>query len=221
VPLSLRQQLTPPGAPLEHVYFIEHGLASVVIKSNNGKEIEVGMVGHEGMVGVDVIMGDLHSVFDTFMQIEGAAYRLSSEILQGGLEQSCSLRTHLNRYARAFSIQVAATALANGRMKLEAKLARWLVMVQDRTQNESFKLTHEFLSVMLGVRRPGVTMALQVLEGKNLIRSRRAEVVIIDRAGLITHAGGSYGLPEEQYERLLGSPRLRTLADGSGNHHPQ
>jgi hypothetical protein len=112
---------------------------------------------------------------------------------------------------RAFAIQVAFTALANGRAKLEERLARWLLMVHDRVVGDRIVLTHEYMAVMLGVRRPGVTVALHILEGKGAIRSHRGEVVIKDREGLAAEAGGGYGQPETEYARLLGSePGKRT-----------
>jgi CRP-like cAMP-binding protein len=107
------------------------------------------------------------------------------------------------RYARAFSIQVATTALANGRSKLDERLARWLLMVSDRV-GTTFPITHEFISLMLGVRRPGVTLAIQILEGKGMIRASRGSVTILDRHGLIGLANGSYGFAEAHYARLLG-----------------
>jgi len=120
------------------------------------------------------------------------------------MERHDEIRRAFLRYARAFSIQVATTALANGRARLDERLARWLLMVQDRS-GTTFPITHEFISVMLGVRRPGVTLAIQILEGNGLIEARRGVVTIVDRDGLIKLSNGAYGVAEKHYERLLGS----------------
>ena len=105
-------------------------------------------------------------------------------------------------YTRAFSVQVATTAVANGHGTLEARLYRWLLMVGDRL-GQSFAVTHQFLALMLGVRRSGVTLAIQILEGRGLIKATRGNVTIIDRPGLIEHAAGTYGFAEAEYDRLL------------------
>ena len=114
------------------------------------------------------------------------------------------MRRHFGRFTRALNLQVASTAWTNGHTVLENRLARWLLMVHDRIEGQKLALTHEFLSIMLGVRRPGVTVALHMLEGKGLIRSHRSEITIIDREGLKQQANGSYGRTEAEYERVLG-----------------
>ncbi len=107
-------------------------------------------------------------------------------------------------YAQAFLIQTVQTALANGTAKIEERLSRWILMSHDRVGHNDLPLTHEFLSIMLAVRRPGVTDALHQLEGRGLIRATRGQITVVDRAGLIRVAEGSYGVPEAEYQRLLG-----------------
>lgn len=131
--------------------------------------------------------------------------------VQKAMTDSPAIRRLFLTYARAFSIQVGATAVVNGRAKLEERLARWLLMVSDR-MGASFRITHEFMSVMLAVRRSGVTLGVQALESNGLLRASRGSIHIVDRRGLIDAAGGSYGLPEREYERLLGAP------DSSSQH---
>jgi CRP-like cAMP-binding protein len=125
------------------------------------------------------------------------------------MEESRALRSLLLAYVQALLAQTTSTVLANGHAKLEERLARWLLMVHDRTDGMTITLTHEFLAVMLGVRRAGVTVALHLLEGKGLIRSTRRQIVILNRRGLIEEAHGSYGAAEEEYRRLIGSPLAR------------
>jgi CRP-like cAMP-binding protein len=112
----------------------------------------------------------------------------------------------LQRYAHAFAVQAAHTALANAQGKIEERLARWLLMAHDRTTGDSLHLTHEFLALMLGVRRAGVTTALHALESNALIENSRGSIVILDRAGLEASANGLYGVPEAEYERVCASP---------------
>jgi CRP-like cAMP-binding protein len=158
------------------------------------------------MTGLGHVYGDDRTPFLTFMQIEGSATRFSVEDFRRATDNSPKLRTLFLSYARSFAIQVSTTAVANGRSTLEQRLARWLLMVGDRLGN-NFQITHEFIAVMLAVRRPGVTLAIQALEGKGLIKARRGAMHIVDRAGLIGAAGGGYGLAEKEQERLLG-PKL-------------
>lgn len=204
VQLQLRECLEFANRRVEHVYFLEHGLASIVARLPRGRDIEVGMVGREGVTGACVILGADQTPNTTFMQVAGSGFRVRSEILRGALAQSETLRATTLRYVQALACQMASTALANGRSRLEERLSRWLLMVHDRGDSDTLSLTHEFLATMLGVRRPGVTVALHILEGKGLIRSVRGHVVIRDRDGLIALSDGSYGTAEAEYRRLLG-----------------
>jgi CRP-like cAMP-binding protein len=195
--------LEPAGGPIEHVYFIEDGVASVVAQSKGNPEIEVGITGLEGMTGLALVEADDRSPFETFVQVSGSAIRVDAAHFSAAIAASPAFRDLTLRYARAFHLQVAGTAISNGRSKLEERLARWLLMVHDRV-GKSFNITHEFLAVMLAVRRAGVTLALQILEGKGLIRASRGTVTVVDRDGLIETSNGAYGLAEREYERLLG-----------------
>lgn len=187
------------------VFFIEDGVASVIADVEGKMAVELGIVGHEGFIGLNIVYDDDIDPFQVIMQADGSARRADAGKVRQALRESDEVRRVLVRYARAFSIQVATTALANGRAKLDERLARWLLMVSDRV-GSTFQITHEFISVMLGVRRPGVTLAVQILEGNGLIRATRGAVTIIDRQGLIECANGAYGFAEAHYERLLGGP---------------
>jgi CRP-like cAMP-binding protein len=202
VTLPLRTQLEVAGEPVEFAYFIEEGVASIVL-GNLSKPIEVGLAGNEGMTGTGLVADDRFSPFETYMQVAGSATRVEADRLVAACDTSPVLRILLQRYLRFLSVQVAATAAANGRAKLDERLARWLLMVGDRMGTE-FQITHEFISIMLAVRRSGVTLAIADLEGKGLIRAARGSITIMDRDGLIEESAGAYGLPEQEYERLLG-----------------
>ncbi|WP_027059857.1 Crp/Fnr family transcriptional regulator [Mesorhizobium loti] len=203
--LPLRMMLVIPNVPIEAVYFIEQGIGSIVASTPSGHEAEVGFVGFEGMTGAPLVMGDDRSAHACYVQLEGQAIRIDAAPFNAALTESPSLRLFLLRFVNALQTQTGCTALVNARLKLEERLARWLLMCDDRVPGESLAITHEFLAIMLGVRRPGVTVALQLLEGRALIRSRRGEIVIRDRAGLLELANGGYGEPEAEYARLIGT----------------
>ncbi|MBI1198829.1 MAG: helix-turn-helix domain-containing protein [Phenylobacterium sp.] len=204
IDLQFRENIERSRERIPYAYFFETGLASVVARSKGGREVEVGLIGFEGMSGLGLVLGDDIALNDAFMQAPAKAVGIEAARLVACLEQSPTLRVRLLRYAHVFLSQIAQTAVSNGRATIEERLARWLVMAHDRLGDE-FEFTHEFLSIMLGVRRPGVTVALHFLEGDGLIRSTRGVVSIIDREGLIEASNGGYGGPEADYARLLES----------------
>jgi CRP-like cAMP-binding protein len=205
VPLRLEQAETA----INSVYFLECGLASIVGRLPNGRDIEVGIAGREGMTGVSVILGSGQSPNITFMQISGWGFRLSSAKLTEAMTASPSLKAMLLLYVQSLLVQTTSTVLANGHVQTDARLARWLLMVHDRMAGATVPLTHEFLAIMLGVTRPGVTVALHALEGQKLIRAVRGQITIINRSGLIRLSQGSYGAAEREYHRLMSMPLSR------------
>jgi CheY-like chemotaxis protein len=190
--------------PIDHVCFPESGVLSVVPAVSRDHPVEVGVVGREGMSGIAVVMGSDRSPNSVFVQIAGRGQRLSSERLRIAMEQSPSLRTHFLGFIQAFMTQTAHTAVANGRAKLEERLARWLLMTHDRIEGDELNFTHEFLAMLLGVRRASVTAAFHSLGAKRLLTASRGRIVIENRAGLEKAANDHYGIPEKQYERLTG-----------------
>jgi CRP-like cAMP-binding protein len=209
VDLDLRDVLEAPNHPISHVYFVESGLVSVVGAAAPNHRIEVGMVGYEGMTGLSVVLGGDRSVNETLVQSAGSALRISTGSLREMLGASRSLTATLLRYVNVFMVQGSQTALANGRGRLDERLARWLLMWDDRIRPDVLTVTHDFLALLLGVRRQGVTVALHELEGRGLIRSTRGEVRILDREGLERAANGFYGIPEAEYARSMGAGRVR------------
>lgn len=198
--------LIEPNEPIRQVYFPEIGLASFV--SPTEVETEVGLVGREGFVGASVTL-DVDSVpLKAVGQIAGRGYTIPTDALRAASRQSEHLRSLLARYTHAFMMQAASTAYANAHFTVEQRLARWLLMTHDRLDGDDLALTHDFLAVMLCVRRPGVTVATHVLEGNHAIRARRGRITIVDRQKLIELAGDSYGLAEAEYERVM-EPKIR------------
>ena len=204
VELPLRFRLEEAHEPIDFVYFLDDGVASVVAETEDGTAIEVGLIGREGLTGTSLLLEDAESPFQCYMQMPGNGWRIAAPLLVAAVYQSPQLRRLLSRYARSAALQVAYTALSNGKTQINERLARWLLMIDDRMSSSSFSLTHEFLSVMLGVRRQGVTEALHVLEGLGLIDSKRSILTIKDRQSLILFAGSTYGPAELEYKRLTG-----------------
>ncbi|WP_244640324.1 Crp/Fnr family transcriptional regulator [Devosia pacifica] len=203
--LKRRHTLEVANRPIEHAYFIEDGLASSIARMGDDRDIEIGVTGREGMTGVSAILGAGQSPHMTIMQVEGWAWAVSIEILLTLLDASVTLRQLLLRYVHTTLVQTATSALVNARARLEERLARWLLMASDRLGGNDLRLTHEFMAVMLGVRRPGVTEAMHILEGYGLVRATRGQVSIIDRGRLEEFANGAYGAYEAEYARLMGS----------------
>jgi CRP-like cAMP-binding protein len=205
-PLTARMTLVEADKPIERVCFPESGLISVVARSRTGARIETGLIGAEGMTALAVVLADDRSPNEVYVQCPGEGLWIGADRLRELIEASEPLRRILLRYAHAFMIQTAHTALADGRARLDQRLARWLLMAHDRYGRPGIPLTHEVLAAMLGVRRAGVTVALNGLERLSAIRMARGVVIVADRAVLESVADGWYGAPELEYRRLLGEP---------------
>ena len=194
VDLPLRKQLATTGKLVDHVYFIENGIASVVAHG----ETAIGIIGREDMTGAGTIMGNgKRFPHETHMQIAGNGQRISAAKLRKAIAASVPLYHVLLSYVHSFMAQTAQTALTNA-LKLEDRLARWLLMAHDRVDGNELRLPHEFLAVMLGVKRSKVSvgLALKELERKDLIAHRRSVITIIDREGLEIASNGTYSAPD-------------------------
>ena len=210
VTLNLRDPLNNPNQPTSHVYFLDEGLGSVMLGPDRTTGVEVGMIGREGFIGMSVVLGAGQSPHHAFIQVPAKGWRIASERLTEAMEHSASLRGLLLLYVHVYMTQVASTAHANADYTVEERLARWLLMCHDRLDGDHIGITHEFLAIMLGVRRPGVTVATHVLEGEHMIRASRGMITILDREKLKGKANGSYGLAEAEYERLIGPAEPRS-----------
>jgi CRP-like cAMP-binding protein len=204
VELPLRRQLELRNRAIENIYFIDSGLASMVVSAGAHHNIEVGIIGNEGMTGLSILLESGRPIHETFIQTAGRGRRMPAENLRLAMEKSPDLRRTLLRYANTLMAQMAYTALANGRYKIEERLARWLLMADDRAEGSTINLTHEFLALMLGARRAGVTNALSLFQKRGILQMRRGVIAIKDRPALEEAANGSYGVPEAEYRRLFG-----------------
>ena len=204
VTLELRKSLERPNRRIETVYFPEGGFASVVAVQSGGKEVEVGLIGREGMTGLPIVFGNHRSPHATYIQAPGTGKCMPATELRKATQASLSLRDSLLKFVQAFGVQTTHTAVSNAQSKLDVRLARWLLMAHDRIGEDTLSLTHEFLSLMLGVRRPGVTEALHALGKQDLISYARGQITVKNRKGLERKAGTAYGIPEAEYRRLIG-----------------
>ncbi|WP_078057966.1 Crp/Fnr family transcriptional regulator [Rhizobium rhizosphaerae] len=193
------------GEVIEHVYFPDQGLASVIAVSPGGRKAEAGMIGREGFTPVAPLAGAQVSLHRVIAQIAGHGWRLPIDVFREVLPSCPHLTARLMRAAHHLAMQVSFTALANASAPVEERLARWLLMCHDRLEGEAMHLTHDFIALMLAVRRPSVTTALHILEGRGWIRAERGVILMRDRAALETFAGDIYGQAEAEYRRLLGA----------------
>src|SRR5579862_2668053 len=202
--VAVRHEIERPNRRIDAVYFMDAGIVSVVAVQPDETQVEVGLIGSEGMTGTAVVLGGEQSPHSTYVQVAGAAQSIKADQLRKAMRASDSLRALLLKYVQAFMVQTTHTAIANARAHIDRRLARWILMAQDRTGNKALPLTHEFLSLMLGVRRPGVTEALQNLKRLKLIETGRNQITVLSRNGIEKLAGPSYGVPEKEYRRLIG-----------------
>ena len=209
VKLNLHQVIEKPLSRIERVIFFETGLASIIGHLSGGKSIEVGLTGREGMSGAAIVLGSSEPGHRTLIQVAGYGVAVPAATVVDAMKTSESLRNVFLAYIHTMLAQTASTVVANGLSKLDKRLARWLLMIHDRIDGTTVAMTHEFLAVVLGVRRPGVTVALHILEGKGLIRASRGQITIINRQGLEQEAGGSYGMAESEYARLMTKVQTR------------
>jgi CRP-like cAMP-binding protein len=197
--LVLSEVLCEAGQPTRHVYFPTGGFISLVALVEGHDGVEVGMVGREGMVGTQLALGVGTSPLRALVQGSGAALRIGAKAFRAELERSVALRRQLNRYVYVLMTQLATSAGCLRFHLIGPRLARWLLMTQDRADADTFHVTQEFLAYMLGVRRVGVTAAAASLQRAGLIEYKRGELTVIDRPGLERAACACYGTDRSGY----------------------
>ena len=204
VELPFDQTIHAADGPVDAVFFVETGMVSQIVTLEGGEQVEAGLAGPEGLVGLALVHGDTRSLTEARVQMEGTALRIGAAALRAAMERSAALRRLLLRYALAFQAQVTLTAACNARHAIEPRLARWLLTAHDRAGADEFPMTHEFLSMMLGVRRPGVSLAAGVLQKAGLVQYGRGRMAVTDRPGLEAASCGCYHTVRHEYVRLLG-----------------
>jgi CRP-like cAMP-binding protein len=204
VRLGFKQVLVEPDAPIRDVYFPREGVASVIADEQEGGAVEVGTIGPDGLVGIPVLHGAESMPYRVFVQITGHAWRLSADAFGRVIDERRAVRHLFLRYAQYFTDQVSQSVACNQLHTLDERCARWLLMTHDRVEGDAFELTHEFLSLMLGVRRAGVTVAMGVLQAADVIRYTRGRVTVLDRPRLEEASCRCYHITRTQLARLLG-----------------
>jgi CRP-like cAMP-binding protein len=213
VVFDYRKSLYEASRPIEHVYFPIDGVASLVITTAEGASAEVGTIGNEGIVGLPVCLGDRAAPSSVYVQVPGTALSLDARFFHGELERSPTLNLIMLRYAHAFFNQVAQSAACTHLHRVEQRCCRWLLMTRDRMPSGDFLLTHEFLGMMLGVRRTTVTDVMGSLQKAGLIRYRRGHVTILDHEALQQRACECYDISRLEFDRLLGDTAVAPRTD--------
>ena len=202
--LTLSQVLSEPGEVTSHVYFPIEGFVSLISIASGSPGVEVGMVGREGMLGAQLVLGVGTSPLHALVQGQGTAWRIPARAFISELRRSAPLKQHLHRYLYVLMAQQAASAACLRFHLIGQRLARWLLMCQDRADADSFHVTQEFLAYMLGMRRVGITAAAGVLQKEGLIEYSRGQMTVLDRSGLEAAACSCYEADRQAYADLLG-----------------
>lgn len=203
VQLGFAEELYTPRDPLRHVYFPTNSFISLIMPVDGPVSLEVGLVGSEGMFGIPLVLGVNFSPVRAVVQGAGPALRIDAESFCRELGRSDALQRLIDRYVFVQLSHLAQTAACTRFHVVEARLARWLLMTQDRAHANTFSITQEFLALMLGVRRVGVTKAAGSLQRRSLIHYVRGSITVLDRRGLKAAACGCYKADRESYDRIL------------------
>ena len=199
------QVLHEPNSPITDVFFVDEGIVSLAANTNDNGRVEVGLTGREGLVGASAVLNpEPYSAYRAFTQVPGGAYRMSTAAFRSAIDQSATLRDRCLRYVETLMVQSSQVAACNARHNLPERLARWLLMVRERIDSDKLPMTQEFLSVMLGVRRSGVSVAASTLQAGGLIRVQRGHVMILDQDGLAAASCDCYRTIQASRERILG-----------------
>jgi CRP-like cAMP-binding protein len=199
--------LHEPGSLIEDVYFMEEGVASLTANTMDSGAVEVGLIGWDGLVGAPVLLNPgAIAVHRAFIQVAGVALRMKAAALCALAEQSSTLRDRCLRYVHFTLVQTSQWAACNARHELADRLARWLLLTHDRVEGDDLFVTQEFLSIMLGVRRAGVSVAAATLQSGGLIEQARGRIRVLNRAGLEAAACHCYDVVKQCREQILNSP---------------
>ena len=213
VVFDYRKSLYEAWRPIEHVYFPIDGVASLVITTAEGASTEVGTIGNEGFVGLPVCLGDRDAPSSVYVQVPGTALTMDARLFRGELDRNRTLSLIMLRYAHAFFNQVAQSAACAHLHRVEQRCCRWLLMTRDRMPSDDFLLTHEFLGMMLGVRRTTVTDVMGSLQKAGLVRYRRGHVTILDHEALHHRTCECYEISKVEFDRMLGDTAIAPRTD--------
>ncbi len=203
VDLARGTMLARAGQPIDHIYFLTSGIGSIIATTPEGNRAEAGIFGFDGYVPTSAVASAEDSPHDVIVQLSSQAYRVTYDRFRAFMDDNRNFAKVMIRSIEAFSVQLTYTAISNAIHDVTERLARWLLMCHDRVPGNEIGLTHEFISLMLAVRRPSVTTSLHILEGNGFIRSERGNIIIRNRAAMEEFAHDAYGKPEAEYRRLM------------------
>ena len=202
ISLNFKEVLYQPNEPIQYVYFVNHGVVSLLTIMEDGTVVEIATVGNEGMAGLPVFLGGDTIPYNAMVQIPGDAVRMKTDVFKDLVNQGSSLHGLLQRYTQALLNQISQSAACNRVHSIEERCCRWLLMTRDRVDSDNFPLTQEFLSQMLGVRRPSVSVVASILQKAGLIGYQRGRMTILDRHGLEAASCECYQLVKQEFDRL-------------------
>jgi len=202
VNLALGEIIYQPEESIKYVYFPNNAMASVIATTPEGQCAEVGVIGREGIVGVDVLMGVDSTSHQVMVQLSDGALRISTATAKKEFADSAAMNKMLLLCVHALMMQISQTALCNRLHSIEQRLSRWLLLCRDRSASDVLSLTQEFLAIMLGANRPSVTTAALILQGGGFIKYSRGRITVIDREGLEDFACDCYRVVKPEYDRL-------------------
>ena len=203
VPIEFKQEFYLPNQPIEYVYFLNDGVASMLTVMIDGLAIEVATVGNEGMVGLPVFLGVDRVPGECFMQVAGSGFKMRADAFKTHVTADSLLYNLLQRYTQTLFNQIAQSAACNRLHSIEQRMCRWLLMTADRVDTNTFSLTQEFLSIMLGVNRSTVSLNASILQKAGLINYTRGQITILDRPGLENITCECYQVVKAEFDRLL------------------
>ncbi len=203
VSLDFKKVLYAPNEPIDHVYFVNKGVISMVNIMENGEIVEVATVGNEGMVGLPVFLGADKIPGEAFAQVPGEGVRMRANVFKDKVTPDSPLHNLLQRYTQALFNQIAQSAACNRLHSIEERFCRWLLMTHDRVESDTFPLTQEFLAQMLGVRRASVNTVASIIQRAGLIQYSRGKMTILDRVSLEASSCECYGIVKAEFDRLV------------------
>lgn len=202
VELDLGQVIYRAEEPIEYVYFPNNSMISVIANTSGGQSAEVGVIGFEGIIGIDVLLGSDSSMNENIIQLADGALRINTATVKKEFKRAGALHDSVLRFTRLLMVQISQTALCNRLHSVEERLARWLLMCRDRSATDDLNLTQEFLSVMLGANRATVTLAAIALQHIGYIEYSRGHIKITDREGLENFSCDCYKTVKQEYDRF-------------------
>lgn len=203
VSLELGQVLYRAEEPINYIYFPHHAMISIVANTAGGQSTEVGVIGYEGMTGIDVLMGSDTTLNENMVQISDGAFRVKTNTIREEFRRCGAFHDSVLRFIRLFILQVSQTAVCNRLHSIEERLARWLLMSRDRSATDDLHLTQEFVAIMLGTNRATVTMSAIVLQDIGYIQYKRGHITITDREGLEDFTCDCYKIIKREYNGIL------------------